>query len=73
MGRYLTKGGDTGCMWLKPFRISLIPSVEKKYAKEPISLAVDSLAILNQKNSTRQIDRNCHLELLILRSRRLAT
>ena len=45
----------------------------EKYAKEPISLAVDSLAILNQKNSTRQIDRNCHLELLILRSLRLAT
>ena len=50
----------------------MIPSVEK-YAKEPISLAVDSLAILNQKNSTRQIDRNCHLELLTLRSLRLAT
>ena len=45
----------------------------KKYAKEPISLAVDSLAILNQKNSIRQIDRNCHLELLILRRLRLAT
>ena len=45
----------------------------KKYAKEPISLAVDSLAILNQKNITRQIDRNCHLEFLTIRTVRLST
>ena len=61
---YVAQTNSNNFIWSLPW---------KKYAKEPISLAVDSLAILNQKNSIRQIDRNCHLELLILRRLRLAT
>ena len=61
-------------MWLKSISNQFhgMPINGNIYTKERLSLAVYSWTIPNQRN-IRQIDRNCHLEFLTIRTVRLST